>query len=62
MVSDGRPGGMATTARRQRARKGTGSITPRGRRFLARVDLGLGADGTRIRRNQTFSTRREAQA
>lgn len=53
---------MATTARKQRSRKGTGSITPRGRRFLARVDLGLDAAGERIRRNRSFGTRREAQA
>jgi hypothetical protein len=52
---------MATTGRR-RARRGTGSITPRGKRFIARVDLGLDADGKRIRRNRTFSTKREAQA
>jgi integrase len=50
------------TARRHRARKGTGSIAPRGRRFVARVDLGLGADGRRIRRTRSFDTRREAQA
>jgi hypothetical protein len=52
---------VATTRRRQRARKGTGSIAPRGRRFVARVDLGLGADGKRIRRTRSFDTRREAQ-
>jgi integrase len=53
---------MAKIGRRHRARKGTGSITPRGQRFMARVDLGLDADGKRIRRNRTFDTRREAQA
>lgn len=50
------------TRRRQRARKGTGSIAPRGGRFVARVDLGVGADGKRIRRTRSFDTRREAQA
>ena len=50
---------MATT-RRQRARRGSGSITPRGQRFFARVDLGVEADGKRIRRNRSFDTRREA--
>jgi hypothetical protein len=49
-------------ARIQRARRGSGSITPRGHRFFARVDLGLDADGRRIRRNRTFSTKSEAQA
>jgi integrase len=53
---------VATTRRRQRARRGSGSITPRGQRFFARVDLGLDADGKRIRRNRSFDTRREAQA
>ncbi|MFA9430959.1 tyrosine-type recombinase/integrase [Egicoccus sp. AB-alg2] len=53
---------MATNRRRQRARRGSGSITPRGQRFFARVDLGLDADGKRIRRNRSFDTRREAQA
>jgi integrase len=50
------------TTRRQRARRGSGSITPRGQRFFARVDLGVDADGKRIRRNRSFDTRREAQA
>jgi integrase len=50
------------TRRRQRARRGSGSITPRGQRFFARVDLGIDADGKRIRRNRSFDTRREAQA
>ncbi len=53
---------MATTRGRQRARRGSGSITPRGQRFFARVDLGLDAEGKRIRRNRSFDTRREAQA
>jgi integrase len=53
---------VATTRGRQRARRGSGSITPRGQRFFARVDLGLDADGKRIRRNRSFDTRREAQA
>ena len=53
---------MANTRRRQRARRGSGSITPRGQRFSARVDLGVDADGKRIRRNRSFDTRREAQA
>jgi integrase len=48
--------------RRQRARKGTGSILPRGARFVARLDLGVGADGKRIRRSKAFATRRDAQA
>ena len=49
-------------SRRQRARKGSGSILPRGARFVARLDLGIGADGQRIRRSKSFATRREAQA
>ena len=53
---------MATTRNRQRARRGSGSITPRGRRYFARVDLGVDVDGRRIRRNRSFDTRREAQA
>ena len=52
---------MATRCRRQRARNGTGSIAPRGRRFVAPVDLGLGADSKRIRQTQSFDTRREDQ-
>jgi integrase len=48
--------------RRQRARKGTESILPRGTRFVARLDLGVGADGERIRRSKAFATRRDAQA
>ena len=53
---------MATTRRRHRARRGSGSITPRGQRFFARVDLGVDIEGRRIRRNRSFDTRREAQA
>lgn len=54
---------MATsTKRRGRARKGTGSVTPRGERFLAQVDLGWRPDGRRDRRAKTFDTREQADA
>jgi len=52
---------VARNTRRGRSRKGTGSITPRGQRFLARVDLGIGPDGERLRYGQSFDTRTEAQ-
>ena len=52
---------MSGASRGRRARRGSGSITPRGRRFLARVDLGIGPDGERLRFNKTFDTRAEAQ-
>jgi integrase len=47
---------------RRRARKGSGSILPRGARFIARLDLGVGSNGKRIRRSKSFATRRDAQA
>ncbi len=52
---------MAASSRRGRARRGTGSIIVRGKRFLARVDLGVGPDGERIRYGKTFDTRADAQ-
>jgi hypothetical protein len=48
--------------RRQGARKGSGSILPRGARFVARLDLGLDPDGKRSRRSRSFASLREAQA
>ena len=48
--------------RRPRARKGSGSMLPRGSSFVARLDLGVGGDGQRIRRSKAFATRRDAQA
>ena len=55
---------MATKARRSRARarRGSGSIRPRGQRFHAQIDLGVGADGKRTRRTKSFATQAEAQA
>ncbi len=52
---------MAGSSRRGRARRGTGSIIVRGKRFPARVDLGVGADGERIRFGRRFDSRAEAQ-
>jgi integrase len=52
---------VASGSKRGRARRGTGSIVVRGKRFLARVDLGVGPDGARLRYGQTFDTRADAQ-
>lgn len=52
---------MATTGRRQRARRGTGASLHAGS-AASRIDLGLDADGKRIRPNRTFDTRPETQA
>ncbi len=46
---------------RQRARKGTGSIVERDRRFRGQIDLGVGPDGSRQRRSRTFDTRDQAE-
>jgi integrase len=44
-----------------RARKGTGSIYERGGRFVAQIDFGVKAGGTRDRKSRTFETREEAE-
>jgi integrase len=44
-----------------RARRGTGSITPRDGRLQAQVSLGTEADGRRVRRSKTFDSRPQAE-
>jgi len=52
---------MAAPSRRGRARRGTGNIVDREKRFLARMDLHVGPDAQRIRYGKTFDSRAEAQ-
>jgi integrase len=49
-------------ARRVRARRGTGTITPRNGRLQVQVSLGTDASGRRIRRSRTFDSRTQAEA
>lgn len=46
---------------RQRARQGTGTVYKRGERFIAQLDLGRDATGSRQRRTKSFETRQEAE-
>lgn len=52
---------MAKRGNGHRARRGSGSVYARGRRFAAQIDLGSAADGSRIRRQASSATRAEAQ-